>query len=148
MRVMNSSRPHNPHGSLHTLRFKSPPAWAHANGRPPEFAVQARWSKTPPVLVAMPRPGKSFWLPLLAGLLAFSALAFGVFVAAGDTCTADEAGAEGNYSQSTLAPITAAGTDGARGGSCKREHEAGRLGHPKTVLQDAAAKALRRRPGR
>jgi len=61
--------------------------------------------------------------------LAFGALAFGVLVAASDTgCAAREAGASGNYSQSTLAPITSAG------GSCKRKQEPGRLEHPKTML--------------
>lgn len=109
MLVMNSPRHHNPHGSLHTLRFKSPPAWAHANGRPPEFAMQARWSKTQPAFVA----------PLLAGLLACGALAFGVFVAAGDTCAPPAAGTPGNYSRSTLAPITAAGSSAAPRGSGK-----------------------------
>lgn len=96
--------------------------------------MQARWSKTQPALVAMPQLGKSFCASCLVALMAFGALAFGIFVAVGDTCAAHEAGTPGNYSQSTLAPITATGTGAARNRSCKRKHAPGRLGHSKTML--------------
>lgn len=132
---MNTIPHRNPHGASHALRFTGLPALAHADRHSPELTMQARWSRTQPALVAAPRLKKSFWLSLLAGLLAFGALAFGVLVAASDTgCAAREAGASGNYSQSTLAPITSAGTGTATSGSCKRKQEPGRLEHPKTML--------------
>jgi hypothetical protein len=132
---MNTTPHRNPHGASHALRFTGLPALAHADRYSPELTRQARWSRTQPALAAAPRLKKSFWLSLLAGLLAFGALAFGVFVAASDTgCAARETGTSGNYSQSTLAPITSAGADTATSGSCKRKQGSGRLEHPKTML--------------
>ncbi|MFS2166376.1 hypothetical protein [Variovorax sp. Varisp62] len=131
---MNSPRHRNSNDASHALRFSSLPAWAHANGHPPEFEMQARWNKTQPAFVAMPQLGRSFRTSCLMGLVAFGALALGIFVAAGETCAAHEAGTPGNYSRSTLAPITATGNEAPRNGSCKRKHAPGRLGHSKAML--------------
>ncbi|HEX7864873.1 MAG TPA: hypothetical protein VF555_07975 [Variovorax sp.] len=129
---MNSIRHRTQRSASRAFRLDGLPALAHANGLTTEHTMQARWSKTQPVLVAVPRLDKSFWLPCLAGLLAFGALAFGVFTAGGDKCAERESG---NYSQSTLAPITAAGSDtagnGLRNSGCKRKP--GRNGNPKTA---------------
>ncbi|RSZ30163.1 MULTISPECIES: hypothetical protein [unclassified Variovorax] len=129
---MNSIWHRNTRSASRAFRLHSLPVLAHADGHAPELAVHARWNRTQPVLVAAPPRDKSLWLPLLAGLLAFGALAFGVFMAGSDRCTEREAG---NYSQSTLAPIgtTDSGTaaTGLRSGSCR--HKPGRIGHPKTA---------------
>ena len=96
--------------------------------------MQARWNKTQPAFVARPQLDRSFRASCLMGLVAFGALALGIFVAAGETCAAHEAGTPGNYSRSTLAPITATGNEAPRNGSCKRKHAPGRLGHSKAML--------------
>ena len=131
---MNSPRHRNSNDASHALRFSSLPAWAHANGHPPEFEMQARWNKTQPAFVARPQLDRSFRASCLMGLVAFGALALGIFVAAGETCAAHEAGTPSNYSRSTLAPIMATGNEAPRNGSCKRKHAPGRLGHSKAML--------------
>jgi len=72
--------------------------------------------------IARARDRKSSWAPRFAGLLAFGALVFGIFVASRDTCARGESIAAGNYSQSTLMPITASGSarPSLRESSCKR----------------------------
>ena len=77
----------------------------------------------------MPLLDGFFRSPFLAGLAAFVAMAFGIFVAAGDTCIASAADAPGRYSRSTLAPITS-----ARDGSCKRKPA-----HPKAPRPSGSA---------
>ncbi|WP_295983083.1 hypothetical protein [uncultured Variovorax sp.] len=68
------------------------------------------------------RARKSSWPARLTGLLAFGALAFGIFVAGRDTCAHGPSAAAGSYSQSTLMTITAAGSasPSLRESSCKR----------------------------
>lgn len=138
---MNSLRHRNPLGAsresgaaLHAFRLGGLPALAHAEGFPPELTMRARTSgKTQPSTVATTRPHKSVWLPRLAGLLAFGALAFGIFMASNDTCTQGDSAADGSYSRSTLAPITATGSasPSLRDSSCRRKHS--RLGQLKTA---------------
>lgn len=140
---MNSLRHRNPLGAsresgaaLHAFRLGGLPALAHAEGFPPELTMRARWSsktQSSPSPLAMARPHKSFWLQGFAGLLAFGALAFGIFMASNDTCTQGGSAASGSYSQSTLAPITATGSasPSLRDSSCKRKH--GRPGQLKTA---------------
>lgn len=138
---MNSLRHRNPLGAsresgaaLHAFRLGGLPALAHAEGFPPELTMRARSSgRTQLSPLAAARPHKSFWLQGLAGLLAFGALAFGIFMASNDTCTQGDSGASGSYSQSTLAPITATGTTSPslRDSSCKRKHS--RPGQLKTA---------------
>ncbi|MET3184201.1 UNVERIFIED_ORG: hypothetical protein ABIC43_007397 [Variovorax guangxiensis] len=128
---MKTLRHRNPHDAFRALRLDGLPALAHADGLPPELVMRARWSgRTSPASSAMPRSAKSVWLPRLAGLLAFGALAAGIFLAGSDTCAERGTAAAGNYSRSTLAPITTSGT-GSRDGSCKRTH--GRLEQSKTA---------------
>lgn len=113
----------------HTLRLHGLLAAVPTEGRPRERALQARWTPAPPVRDARSRPraSRSSWTPRIVGLLAFCALALGVLVAGSDTCAANEAGRAGNYSRSTLAPLTdadaAAAPVGMRGGHCKRKHD-------------------------
>lgn len=128
---MKTLRHRNPHGAFHALRLDGLPALARADSFSPQLAMRARWGGgTLPASADMPRLGKSVWLPRLAGLLAFGALAAGIFLAGADTCVERGAASSGNYSQSTLAPITAT-SPASRGGSCKRAH--GRSGQSKTA---------------
>ena len=137
---MNSPRYRNPHSAsreslaaLRAFRLDGLPALAHAQGFPPELTVRARWDgRTQSSSIATARSRRSFWLPRIAGLLAFGALAFGIFVAARDTCTRREPAAGGSYSRSTLAPITASDTASTspRDGGCKRSP--GGFGQSKT----------------
>ena len=141
---MNSPRYRNPHSasreSLAALRafrldgLAALAALAHAQGFPPEFTVRARWDgRTQSSSIATARSRRSSWLPRIAGLLAFGALAFGIFLAGSDTCTRREPAAGGSYSRSTLAPITASGTASTspRAGGCKRSP--GGFGQSKTT---------------
>lgn len=139
---MNSPWHRNAHGASHALRFNGLPATATADLQHPGVPVHARWNQAQPAHPSHPtqavarRVRTAAWMPRLAGVLAFGALAFGVFVASSDTCAAHEAGG-GSYSQSTLSPITDSGADAtpanARGGACRRKHKTGRFAHPKTV---------------
>ncbi|WP_432727425.1 hypothetical protein [Variovorax sp. W6] len=125
---MNSHRYRNPHGAsraLQALRLDGLPALVHAEGSQPGLTMRARWSgKMQPIPATMPRFDKFSWLPRIAGVLAFGALAFGIFLAGSDDCAARETDAAGSYSQSTLAPITATGTTktGLHGGNCRHKH--------------------------
>lgn len=99
-----------------------------------ELAVAARWHKmqSVPFVQSRQRKPRQVWR-FVAGLLAVGVLAFGIFIAASDTCEAAEIDAAGNYSQSTLAPITTSGADAASaGGNCKPKRSTSRIGYPKT----------------
>ncbi|WP_440532736.1 hypothetical protein [Variovorax sp. YR566] len=97
----------------------------------------ARWHKTQPFPFVQSRQRKlrQVWR-FVMGLLAVGVLAFGIFIAATDTCEAAEVGAAGNHGRSTLAPITAAGANAApadlRGGNCKPKRDTRRIRDPKT----------------
>ena len=133
---MKSPWHRNTHGVSQALRFNDLLAAGPAKSLHPRLPMPARWHQAQPAHAAPRRPRKTAWMPGLAGLLAFGALALGVFVASSDTCAAHETGG-GNYSQSTLAPITDSGADAtpanARGGACRRKHKAGRFARPKAV---------------
>jgi hypothetical protein len=102
--------------------------------------MHARWNQAQPTHAA-PRPlRKTSWLPRIAGLLAFCALAFGVLLAGSETCTAHEAAGTGSYSRSTLSLITGSHADaaarhrsGSGSSSCRHQHTAARPAHPKAV---------------
>jgi hypothetical protein len=106
------------------LRLDGLPALAHAQGVFLEPAMQAHWSgKAQPSPAAAAHPRKSSRRFGIAGLLAFGSLAFGIFMASNDTCAQRDSGAGSDYSQSTLAPITATGTasPSLRDSSCRRK---------------------------
>ena len=133
---MKSPWHRNTHGVSQALRFNGLLAAGPAKGQHTGLPLPARWHQAKPAHAAPRRPRKTAWMPGLAGLLAFGALALGVFVAGSDTCAAHETGG-GDYSQSTLAPITDSSADAtpanAHSGACRRKHKAGRFAHPKTV---------------
>ncbi|MFM9926435.1 hypothetical protein VLK31_25835 [Variovorax sp. H27-G14] len=156
---MKSPWHRNTSGASQALRFNGLRATAAADGHVPGLAMHARWNPARtaqaarPVHTALPaqpashphshshaeRRGarRSAWKPRLAGLLAAGALALGVLAAGSDTCVASESSGMGNYSQSTLAPITASRAEmvaSARGGACRHRHKTGRFAQPKTVL--------------
>lgn len=133
---MKSPRHRNTQGVSQALRFNDLLAAGSAKDLHRRLPMPARWHQARPAHVTPRRLRKTAWMPRLAGVLAFGALAFGVFLAGSDTCAAHETGG-GNYSQSTLAPITDSGADAtpvnARGGACKRKRKAGRFAHQKTA---------------
>lgn len=109
-------------------------------------AMQARWNHAQlthapshtSAQMAPQRLRKASWLPRLAGLLAFCALALGVMLAGSETCTAQETTGTfaGSYTRSTLALITDSRADAAahpHGAGCRHPRKASRAAHPKPV---------------
>ncbi|WP_395317175.1 hypothetical protein [Variovorax sp. UC74_104] len=122
MPVMTTLRHRNSHDAFRAFRL---------DGFTPEPTVRVRGSgREQSISRALPHHRKSAWPQRLAGLLAFGALAAGIFLAGTDTCAQRGTAASGNYGRSTLAQITATGS-GPRAGSCKRAP--GGSNRPKTT---------------
>jgi hypothetical protein len=148
MAVMKSPWHRNTPAPSQALHFHGLQAASPAQRHPMGHAMQARWnhaqlthapSHTPVHTLAHMAPQrlrKASWLPRLAGLLAFCALALGVMLAGSETCTAQEAPGTfaGSYSRSTLALITDSRADAAahpHGAGCRHPRKASRVAHPK-----------------
>jgi hypothetical protein len=137
MAGMKSPWHRNPSASSQALRFHGLLAASPSQGQSTGLPMRARWNQAQAVQTAPRRLRKASWLPRIAGLLAFCALAFGVMLAGSETCTAQETATSGSYGGSTLALITESRADAAarpHGGACKHQRKAGRGVHPKTVL--------------
>jgi hypothetical protein len=138
--AMKSPWHRHTHGASQALRFNGLLATATAQGQRPGLTMQARWNHSPasPFARAGTRKPVTSWLPRIAGVLAFCALALGVFVAGSDTCNAHESVNAGNYSLSTLAALTDASAGAApaarRAGGCRHKRKANRFAHAKTAL--------------
>lgn len=126
--VMKSPWHRDTPGALQALRSHGLLATAPARGRQPTPQSARRPSHS---------LRRAAWLPRIAGLLAFSALALGAMLAGSETCTAQETAATGSYRHSTLALAAGSRADAAaaqrRPGGCRHRHNAGRFAYPKAA---------------